>query len=191
MSATPIDASRKFLFLLTSARADGNAEQLAREASLALPAEVEQRWIRLTDTPLPPFEDIRHTIGVYPPPEGHAATLADATLWCTDLVMAVPVYWYSVPASAKLYLDHWSGWMRVPGMDFKARMAGKRLWGVTVISGDDAAGAEPVVGTLRLTANYLRMEWKGVLLGHGSRPGDVANDAPALAEARRLFTPTA
>ena len=45
MSAIPIDASRKFLFLLTSARADGNAEQLAREASLTLPAEVEQRAV--------------------------------------------------------------------------------------------------------------------------------------------------
>jgi len=190
MSTKP-DDSRRFLFVLSSARVGGNAEQLAREASLALPADVEQRWIRLSETPLQPFVDIRHDAGVYPPPEGHEATLAHATLWCTDLVMVVPVYWYSLPASAKLYLDHWSGWMRVPGMEFKARMAGKRLWGVTVISGDDAAGAEPAVGTLRLTANYLRMEWKGVLLGHGSRPGDVATDAPALAEARRFFTSVA
>jgi multimeric flavodoxin WrbA len=191
MSTIPAADSRRFLFVLSSARIGGNAEQLAREASLALPADVEQRWLRLSEMPLEPFVDIRHDAGVYASPEGHEATLADATLWCTDLVMVVPVYWYSVPANAKLYLDHWSGWMRVPGMEFKARMAGKRMWGVTVISGDDAASAEPVVGTLRLTANYLRMEWKGVLLGHGSRPGDVANDALALAEARRFFTPPA
>ena len=126
MSTKP-DDSRRFLFVLSSARVGGNAEQLAREASLALPADVEQSWLRLSETPLQPFLDIRHDVGVYPAPEGHEATLADATLWCTDLVMVVPVYWYSLPASAKLYLDHWSGWMRVPGMEFKARMAGKRL----------------------------------------------------------------
>ena len=50
----------------------------------------------------------------------------DATFAATDLVVVSPVYWYSVAASVKLYLDYWSGWMRLP-VDFKAKMRGKTI----------------------------------------------------------------
>jgi multimeric flavodoxin WrbA len=187
---TDSPASRRFAFFVSSAREEGNTEALARAAAAALPAGVEQRWLRLAELPLPPFVDIRHAGGVYPQPQGHEATLAEATLWATDLVVVSPVYWYSLSASAKLYLDTWTGWLRVPGMDFKARMGGRRMWGVTVTSDavelDDEVCA-PLVGTLRLTANYMGMQWRGMLIGHGNRPGDLAADAPALERAKGFF----
>ena len=46
-----------------------------------------------------------------------------------------PVYWYSIPSPLKTYLDHWSAWMRVPGLAFKEPMASKTLALVTT-SGD-------------------------------------------------------
>jgi multimeric flavodoxin WrbA len=186
-SPTAPSASRTFLFLMASARRGGNTEQLARAAAAMLPAHVAQRWLHLDDVPLAPFRDIRHDVGVYPPPVGHEQTLADATLGSTDLVFVAPLYWYSVPASAKLYLDYWSGWMRVPDLDFKARMAGKRLWAVSVFSDEDPAMLAPLSETLRLSAEYLRMEWRGVLTGYGSRPGDVTRDVEALARAESFF----
>ena len=106
---------RRFTFLLASARHDGNTEILARKAAEHLPRHWTQRWLRLSDLPLAPFEDIRHSTGVYPQPEGNARVLFDATLEATDLVFAVPLYWYGLPASAKLYLDHWSGWQHLFG----------------------------------------------------------------------------
>lgn len=48
-------------------------------------------------------------------------------LVASALVFVAPVYWYSLPAPLKLDLDHWSAWMRIPGLDFKARLAGKSL----------------------------------------------------------------
>ncbi|MBK6487397.1 MAG: NAD(P)H-dependent oxidoreductase [Gemmatimonadetes bacterium] len=179
--------SRRMLFLLASARRDGNTEQLARVASASLSLAVQQRWLHLDDHPLPPFRDIRHDAGSYPQPSGHERVLADATLEATDLVLATPLYWYSVPASAKLYLDYWSAWMRVPGLDFKARMAGKRMWVVSAYSDEDPAMVQPLIDTLRLCAAYLQMEWGGVLLGYGSRPGDVMRDEGALERAGRFF----
>jgi len=184
-----VSTSRRFAFIIASAREQGNTETLARAAAASLPAGVEQRWLNLIDLPMSPFVDIRHDDGVYPPPQGHEATLAEATLWATDLVIASPVYWYSLSASAKQYLDWWSGWMRVPGLDFRERMAGKRLWGITVTSDDDNDDeiSAPLVGTLRLTASYLKMEWGGMLLGHGNRPGDIAGDAAAFERAKAFF----
>lgn len=179
---------RNFLFILASARRGGNTETLARRAAESLSPDIAQTWLRLMDLDLPPFEDIRHDgHGVYPAPTGDLKTLFDATLAATDLVFVTPLYWYSVPAAAKLYLDHWSGWMRVSGADFKERMAGKTAWAISVLSDEDRRYAEPLIGTLRLSAEYMSMHWGGTLYGYGSRPDDILSDAPALAEAQRFF----
>jgi multimeric flavodoxin WrbA len=182
------NAERSFLFLLASSRRDGNTEALARRAAERLPAGTEQRWLRLSELPLAPFEDRRHDgEGIYPQPEGHERTLLEATLAATDLVIASPLYWYSVSADTKLYLDYWAGWMRVPGWDFRARMAGKTLWAVSANTTQDPAGSEPMLGTLRLSGDYMKMRWGGALLGYANRPGQIAEDTEALARADRFF----
>jgi putative NADPH-quinone reductase len=177
-----------FLFLLTSSRRNGNSELLARRAAKALDDRVEQRWIRLMDAPLPPFIDIRHEgDGIYPTPDPPGQELLQATLDATDIVFVAPLYWYGLPALAKQYLDHWSGWMRVPGIDFVRRMAGKRMWAVTALSDEDYSVADPLTGTLKLTASYLHMNWAGVLFGFGNRPADILNDEDAISKAELFF----
>ncbi|NUO02748.1 MAG: flavodoxin, partial [Saprospiraceae bacterium] len=83
---------RNFLFILGSGRRDGNSEQLARQAALHLPADAQAEWLHLLDLPMPPFEDIRHSVGVYPQPVGSEKTLFDATLVATDIVFVTPLY---------------------------------------------------------------------------------------------------
>ncbi|MFE3638919.1 flavodoxin family protein [Streptomyces cellostaticus] len=180
--------SRRFLFVLGSARPDGNTELLARAAAEQLPDDVEQRWIRLIDRPLPDFTDLRHdTAHVRPAPDTPAGLLLDATLGATDLVIASPLYWYSVSGHTKRYLDHWSAWLRTPGIDFRATMAGRTLWGVSARADREPSVADPLVGTLNNSAAYLGMRFGGVLLGNGSAPGDVAGDAEALTRAKTFF----
>ncbi len=190
MSVSPTDgASRHFVFVLGSARRGGNAETLARHAAAALPAGTAQTWLALDEHPLPPFADLRHADAApwTPAIDGPARTLLEHTLAATDLVIVSPVYWYSLSAATKLYLDHWTAWLRAPGWDFKARMAGKNLWGVTALSDSDLAFAAPLEGTLRLTAGYMQMRWAGLLAGQGNRLGDVRQDPAALARAEQFF----
>ena len=182
--------TRRFLFLVASARRSGNSETLARRAQAGLPEGTACEWIHLQDVPLPPFADRRHepgADGTFPQPSGNEALLLEATLLATDLVFVAPLYWYGLPASAKLYLDYWTAWMRVPGRDFRPRMAGKTAWAITALSDEDPALAEPLLQTLRLSAGYLAMRWGGHLFGYGSRPGDVSTDAEALAAAAVFF----
>ncbi|MDQ0582778.1 flavodoxin family protein [Streptomyces rishiriensis] len=178
---------RSFLFVLGSSRPDGNTELLARAAAEQLPSDVEQTWISLARHPLPDFEDQRHDSGRVRPTEGNTALLLDATLAATDIVIASPLYWYSVSAQTKRYLDHWSGWLRTPGLDFKATLAGRTLWGVTALADDQPVVADPLVGTLNNSAAHLRMSFGGVLLGNGSKPGDVLKDTEALTRAKTFF----
>ncbi|MFI0240891.1 flavodoxin family protein [Streptomyces sp. NPDC016845] len=180
-------SDRKFLFVLGSSRGDGNTEILARAAAEQLPSDAEQRWIDLAAHPLPDFEDLRHDSDHVRPHGDDVALLLDATLAATDIVIASPLYWYSVSASTKRYLDYWSGWLRTPGVDFKATLAGRTLWGVTALAHEEEVVAGPLTGTLRNSAAYMGMRFGGVLLGNGSRPGDVRGDTQALARAKTFF----
>ena len=164
-------SDRSFLFLLGSYRKNGNTEALARHAAVTVPEKVPQRWIRLTDTPLEPFEDRRHGgDGTFPYPDGNARILLEATLAATDLVIASPLYWYSLSAPIKHYLDYWSGWMRVPELGFRAAMRGNTMWAVTAISDEDPQRADHLLGSLRITADYMGMNWGGHVLGYSNRP---------------------
>jgi multimeric flavodoxin WrbA len=176
---------RSVLFLLASARVGGNSETLARHAARGLGEGVGQRWLRLSDLPLEPFADRRHDEGdgAYPQPTGHEQTLLEATLTASGIVVVSPLYWYSLSASAKLYLDYWTAWLRVPAVDFKARMGGKALWAVTAHTSDDESYAEPLAGALRRSAEFLAMRWGGILLGSGNRPDEVLEDVAALGDA--------
>lgn len=179
---------RKFLFLCGSARREGNSVLLAEAAAASLPSSSKTAWLHLADLDLPRFEDFRHQEGgAFPMPEEGAEIALQATLAATDLVMVAPVYWYGLPASTKLYLDHWSGWLRIPGLDFRDRMAGKRMWAITMVSDTDPAKAEPLLTSLRWTAQYMRMEWGGEMIGLGNSPGDVLADTTAMGIAARLF----
>lgn len=47
--------------------------------------------------------------------------------------------------------------------------------------------ADPLIGTLNHSAAYMGMRFGGVLLGNGSKPGDVLDDTEALARAKTFF----
>jgi multimeric flavodoxin WrbA len=182
-------ADRDFLFLLGSTRDGGNTETLARCAARGLPPGTGQRWLRLSEVPLPEYADTRHQGEERDSrqwPDGNERLLLEGTLQATDLVIASPVYWYSVSAAVKLYLDYWVRWMYTPQAQFKDRMRSKTMWVISTLT-EEPEQASPLVDTLRRCNDYLGMQWGGVLLGNGNRPGDVLGDADALAKAATFF----
>jgi hypothetical protein len=66
-------------------------------------------------------------------------------------------------------------------------MRGKTLWAVSVMADEDLRVAEPLLRVLELSAGYLGARFAGALLGTGSWPGDVLQDARAVARARQYF----
>lgn len=178
---------RRFLFLQSSARTAGNCAALARLAAGQLPADTVQDWRDLSSPVLPAFHDLRHGSS-YGPLQGPIAELASATLAASDIVFVAPLYWYGLPAPAKLYLDHWSHWLRIKDMGFKPGMAGKTLWLVMAHSGSTPAEIAPAVECLRLSGAYMAMRWGGALLTDANAPGDWQKDTAAQAQARHFFT---
>lgn len=170
--------ARSFLFLLSSSRTFGNAEQLARQAAHALMHP--SVWLDLARVSLPPFRDSRPNPP--PPASGDLAEVLAQTLAASDIVMVAPVYWYALPAPAKLVMDHWSGFLDRPELDFAAQMARKTLWLITARADPDPAVAAPVEVAMTHTARWLGMRWGGALHGIGDAPGEISG-GPAWAQA--------
>lgn len=177
----------RIALLISSHRRGGNAEVLAEEALKALkyPAEVDRIW--LFEHRIEPFADWRHDDGPPPVIEDDYDEILDRVLAADVLLFAAPVYWYSMPGVLKDFLDRWSGSLRDPKRDFRARMEKKLVYLATMVSDEDRSVARPLIESLKLTARYLGMRWGGVAVGYGSRPGDVLKDKQGMEEARRLF----
>lgn len=170
------------LFLTSSGRRHGNTETLARRAATCLPPSA-QSWNDLTG--LPAFHDERP---VQSPSTGALAQLALNIAAASDVVFVAPIYWYCLPAPAKLLLDHMSGWLDVPGMGFAETLRGKRLWLITVRANADPADTIHSEAVLRQSGEWLGMVWGGALHGIGTNPGDILADRAALARAETFFT---
>ena len=162
---------RKMLFLLSSARRNGNTERLAVRA---VPPNAEARWLDLAAMNLPRFRDLRPHF-LKEQDQTLMSVLADMQ-WADDIVFVAPIYWYSLPAPAKLFLDHWSGFLDAPDLDFPSSLTGKRLWLITCRADPDPDVARPVEDMMRRTAQWLGLTWGGALHGIGTDPGDVEKD---------------
>lgn len=72
------------------------------------------------------------------------------------------------PFELKACLDQGSAWLSVPGLDYKAQMAQKRLWLIT--TNGDRAKAQLMIDSTALCAKFLDMPLAGVLWGKGGAP---------------------
>lgn len=93
------------------------------------------------------------------------------------IVIATPVYWYSMTAQMKLCIDRW--YALESGEDFKLK--GKRLSLLMVYGDTDlyTSGGINVIHVLEGNCRYVGMEFDGIVHGSASEIGDAEKD-PAL-----------
>lgn len=106
--------------LIWGSRPEGNTAQITKYALEGL----DYNWIDLTQYQLNPVRDLRHEnedIETYP---DDYKEIIDKVLESDTVIFASPVYWYSVSASLKAFIDHWSETLIDPNYkDFKEKMA--------------------------------------------------------------------
>lgn len=164
--------TRRILVFLASARADSNSRRLAERATTGLGAQID--WCDLANLALPAFVDQRPKVP--PVSDPVLADILGRMQRADDLVFSVPIYWYALPAPAKLLLDHWSGYLDAPGTGFGTWIRDKRLWLMTCRADPAPEVARPVDHALRQTAHWLGMNWCGALHGIADLPGEIEAD---------------
>lgn len=101
------------------------------------------------------------------------------------VIFASPVYWYSVSASLKAFIDHWSESLIDPKyQDFKTKMSNIDFRLILVGGDCPKVKAKPCIKQLEYSLDFLGAKLNGYIIGTAERPGDVMKDVYALERAQ-------
>jgi len=102
----------------------------------------------------------------------------------TGIVIASPVYWFTLNAQAKLCIDRWYA-LEGPG---GSALAGKQF-GLVLTYGDTdpyTSGAVNAIHTFYDMTRYLKAEVAGIVYGSASQAGEIQNQPALLERANQL-----
>jgi multimeric flavodoxin WrbA len=100
------------------------------------------------------------------------------------LVVASPVYWFTVSAQTKLFMDRWYALESPQGN----ALAGKRV-GIVLTYGDSDpfnSGAVNALRTFQDAFGYIGAEIVGTVYGSADKPGEIAENQALMDRAYRL-----
>ena len=82
----------------------------------------------------------------------------DSVLECDTIIFATPVYWYSMSASMKTFIDRISDLMKIR-KDMGRKLEGKKM--IIISCGSDGTEFPSVSEPFKLSADYLNMTYLG------------------------------
>lgn len=105
------------------------------------------------------------------------------------IIHSVPVYFWSMTAQMKAYLDRWCAlfdaewkWQK----QYYPKMKGKPIGLITVCGDPDVRTADPIVHSFRSTVDMTKMSWLGAVMASASEKGEISMDETARKKAREL-----
>jgi multimeric flavodoxin WrbA len=105
------------------------------------------------------------------------------------IIHSVPVYFWSMTAQMKAYLDRWCAlfdaewrWQK----QYHPQMKGKRIGLITVCGDSNVHTADPIVHSFKSTADMTKMHWLGAVMASASGRGDIRGDEAVRKKAREL-----
>ena len=100
------------------------------------------------------------------------------------IVIATPIYWFTLSAQAKLCIDRWYALEGAGG----SALAGKQF-GLVLTYGDVdpyTSGAINAIRTFQDMCRYIRAEVAGIVYGTASDPGEIQGQTKLLERAYQL-----
>jgi multimeric flavodoxin WrbA len=100
------------------------------------------------------------------------------------VVIASPIYWFTVSAQTKLFMDRWYAL----GSDEDYALAGKKFGIVLVYAGEDpfVSGAVNALRTFQDALGFIGAQIVGMVYGSAWKAGEVRKNSALMEEARRL-----
>ena len=167
--------------LFGGSRPEGNTAELTRYALDGL----DYTWVDVTQYQFNPVRDVRHEDYYIESYGDEYKQLIDLVLESDTVIFASPVYWYSISASLKAFIDHWSETMEDKDYhDFKSKMA-KKDFRLILVGGDcPKVKAKPCITQVKYSLEFLGASLGGYIIGTAERPGDIEKDVYALSRAK-------
>ncbi|MEL7250585.1 MAG: NAD(P)H-dependent oxidoreductase [Bacteroidota bacterium] len=155
------------IILYASARADGNTAVIASYLGEVLQAPT----LDVSARSIAPFSYEND----YPETDAYFTTLQEI-LPFDEWLLLTPVYWYTMSAQMKAFIDRFSDVLRYYP-ELRPAITGKGMWAICCSS--TAEHIPHFFTPFRLTADYLGMDYKGELHTWGGRVQELK---PAVKE---------
>lgn len=112
--------------------------------------------------------------------------IKDKFLAADAVIHSCPVYFWSMTAQMKAYLDRWcvfydADW-RLHKF-FAPRLKGKGIGLITVCGDHNVATADPIVHSFKTTATFSGFKWLGVVQASAGAKGEIASQEQVRREA--------
>jgi multimeric flavodoxin WrbA len=172
----------KLLILYGSTRQDGNTEWLTERMVEGLPAT----RIHLREKRILPIQDMRHAAKGFSPVDDDHDEVVQEMLRHDMIVFATPLYWYGMSGLMKNFIDRWSQSLRDTRFSFKEQMRTKKAY-VVIVGGDNPRiEGLPLVQQFTHIFRFMGMEFADYVIGKGNKPGEIRQDAKAIAQAAQI-----
>ena len=105
------------------------------------------------------------------------------------IIHSVPVYFWSMTAQMKAYLDRWCVFYDAQWRLHKIyspKMKGKKIGLITVCGDPDVSTADPIVHSFKNTCEFTEFNWLGVVKASAGAKGEIAKNEAAKKEAYNL-----
>ena len=180
---------RKVLIVKGSPRKSGNSAALAEqvaEGARAAGAQVESFYLHGMDIqPCDACDSCQGVEGLDCIIDDDMQALYPILREADAIVYASPVYWFTVSAQLKLFMDRCYGMISDIDVPEEHALAGKRIGVVLAYGGDDPfdSGAINAIRTFQDVFNYVPAEIVGIVYGYGSEAGEIRENRDVMEEA--------
>ena len=164
-------------------RDHGNTEMLTDVAIKDLP--VERFYLR--DYTVLPIEDQRHSQKGFKKINDDYNYIIDQVLQQDILIFATPIYWFSMSATMKLFIDRWSQTLKDPTYPhFKNSMSAKKAYVMAVGGDNPLLKGLPLIQQFQYIFEFIGISFEGYVLGKGNKPEDIIQDEDAIVAANQM-----
>jgi len=181
---------KKILIVMGSPRREGNSATLAKQVAAgaeAAGAEVESFYLHDMDIqPCTACDACRGEMDRDCVIDDEMEILYPKVRHSDAMVIASPIYWFSVSAQTKLFMDRWYAFGG-PREEYAA-LAGKRIGLVLTYADLDpfVSGAVNALRTFQDAFNYVGAEIVGMVYGSASEAGEIRNSRDLMEKAYQL-----
>ncbi len=181
---------KKILLVMGSPRKEGNSATLAKQVAggaEATGAEVEDFYLHgMNIQPCTACDECREETGKGCVIDDDMQTLYPKLRRADAVVIASPIYWFTVSAQTKLFMDRWYAFGG-PQEEYAA-LAAKRI-GIVLTYGDldpFVSGAVNALRTFQDAFDYVGAEIVGMVYGSASEAGEIQNNRDLMEKAYEL-----
>jgi multimeric flavodoxin WrbA len=181
---------KKILLVMGSPRKEGNSATLAKQVAAGAEAggaEVESFTLHgMNIQPCTACNACREEKSKGCVIDDDMEVLYSKLRQADALVISSPIYWFTVSAQTKLFMDRWYA-LGGPGEEYAA-FAGKRIGIVLTYADVDpfTSGAVNALRTFQDAFNYVGAEIVGMVYGSASEAGEIARNRDLMGEAYEL-----